>query len=417
MASFAIRAEALGKRFAIGSGSSYGTLRDAVAGAFRRAGGRSHGTEATNRAPNEVWALRDVSFEIAKGDVVGIVGRNGAGKSTLLKVLSRITRPTVGRAEVVGRVGCLLEVGTGFHPELTGRENIVLNGAILGMSRREVSARFDEITAFAGVERFLDTPVKRYSSGMYLRLAFSVAAHLESDILIVDEVLAVGDASFQERCLGKMRSLSSDGRTVFFVSHNLNAVTRLCTRALLLEEGRLTFAGTAAEVVSHYQEGISDVVAGDLETKSLKRRGTGKVRIASVEILPLDDQGNPQKIFETGFSLRFSMVLQAKVAVSETCVAVEMFDERGFRVIHANSGFIGQRFELEAGQERKVDLTLLGLRLAPGTYRSHFWVGRGREHFDYLEDAGKFFVAPSEERRRHVAVGEPAAYDCLFSCG
>jgi len=203
-------------------------------------------------AAEEFWALRDVSFEVKRGEVVGIIGRNGAGKSTLLKILSRITEPTTGRIEIDGRVASLLEVGTGFHPELTGRENIFLNGAILGMKRAEIRAKFDEIVAFAEVEQFLDTPVKRYSSGMYVRLAFAVAAHLEPEILIVDEVLAVGDAEFQSKCLGKMREVAGGGRTVLFVSHNMTAVVNLCSRAIQLERGVLVRSGDAETVVNHY---------------------------------------------------------------------------------------------------------------------------------------------------------------------
>ena len=203
-------------------------------------------------ALEEFWALDDVSFGVGRGEVVGIIGRNGAGKSTLLKILSRITEPTRGRVRIKGRVASLLEVGTGFHPELTGRENVYLNGAILGMSRAEIRRKFDEIVAFAGVERFLDTPVKRYSSGMYVRLAFAVAAHLEPEILVVDEVLAVGDAEFQKKCLGKMQDVSRDGRTVLFVSHNMLAVQRLCSRALYLENGQLKASGRVADIVANY---------------------------------------------------------------------------------------------------------------------------------------------------------------------
>ncbi len=234
----AIRAEGLGKRFRLGARERYKALRDRLAGAFRapfRGGGAATPAE-------EFWALKDVSFEIAPGEVVGLIGRNGAGKSTLLRVLSRITEPTEGRAEVHGRVSSLLEVGTGFHPELTGRENIFLNGAILGMRRREIERRFDEIVAFAEVERFLDTPVKHYSSGMYVRLAFAVAAHLEPEILIVDEVLAVGDAAFQKKCLGRMDDVAHAGRTVVLVSHNMIAIERLCRRAIRLEAGRVAEA-------------------------------------------------------------------------------------------------------------------------------------------------------------------------------
>jgi lipopolysaccharide transport system ATP-binding protein len=246
-----IRAEGLAKEYRLGGGGpAYRTLRDAVGGAVK-APLRLFGRGRRARA-ERVWALDGVSFEAQPGEVVGIIGRNGAGKSTLLKILSRITEPTRGRAELYGRVSSLLEVGTGFHQELTGRENVFLNGAILGMARAEIARKFDEIVAFSGIEKFIDTPVKRYSSGMFVRLAFSVAAHLEPEILIVDEVLAVGDAQFQKKCLGKMQAVSAQGRTVLFVSHDMTAVARLCPRAILLERGRVLRDGPSHEVVSAY---------------------------------------------------------------------------------------------------------------------------------------------------------------------
>jgi lipopolysaccharide transport system ATP-binding protein len=244
----AVRARGLGKEYTIRHQPAYGSLRDSLMSALRRPFGR----RAAGEQSESLWALDDVSFEVGHGEVVGIIGRNGAGKSTLLKVLSRITTPTRGEAELRGRVGALLEVGTGFHPELTGRENVFLSGAILGMKRAEILRKFDAIVAFAGVERFLDTQVKHYSSGMFTRLAFSVAAHLEPEILIVDEVLAVGDASFQRKCLGKMSDIGREGRTVLFVSHNMPAITRLCPRTILLERGRILKDGPSHEVVSAY---------------------------------------------------------------------------------------------------------------------------------------------------------------------
>jgi len=263
VASVTIRAEHVGKQFRIGAAKApYKTARQVITEAarapFRRLlRGRA---DVARGAEPLVWALRDVSFEVREGEVLGLIGRNGAGKSTLLKVLSRITEPTTGRIEVHGRVGSLLEVGTGFHPELTGRDNIYLNGSILGMDRAYIARRFDEIVDFAGVAAFIDTPVKRYSSGMYLRLAFAVAAHLEPDVLILDEVLAVGDASFQKKCLGKMRDVASQGRTVLFVSHDITAVTRLCTRALLLHDGTVVADGPAHEVARRYlQSGLGSL--------------------------------------------------------------------------------------------------------------------------------------------------------------
>ena len=250
MTDIAIRVENLSKEYHLGRAQAqHDTLRDALVASVRRLGRRPSRRDSDD---DILWALKDVSFEVQRGEVVGIIGRNGAGKSTLLKILSQITVPTRGRAELHGRVGSLLEVGTGFHPELTGRENIYLNGAILGMRRQEIARRFDEIVAFAEIERFLDTPVKRYSSGMYVRLAFAVAAHLEPEILLVDEVLAVGDAAFQKKCLGKMGEVATQGRTVLFVSHQLSMIQTLCETAILLREGHLYHQGPSSDVISNY---------------------------------------------------------------------------------------------------------------------------------------------------------------------
>lgn len=262
MSDIALQVEGVGKQFRIGKQERYRTLRDTIVDTFsapiKRATGLLRGNHsAASNLTETIWALRDVSFEVKKGEVVGIIGRNGAGKSTLLKILSRITRPTEGQVNLYGRVGALLEVGTGFHPELTGRENVYLNGAILGMSREEIKRKFDEIVAFAEVEKFIDTPVKHYSSGMGLRLGFAVAAHLEPEILIVDEVLAVGDAQFQKKCLGKMSEVAGDGRTVLFVSHNMAAVRQLCSTSIILEGGKLHSHGETWEMVKLYQSSSS----------------------------------------------------------------------------------------------------------------------------------------------------------------
>jgi len=264
MSDTAIKVENLGKRYRLHheKRESYTALRDVIARQAKRLLRPSAGNSQATSSDEDFWALKDVSFEVKQGEVVGIIGRNGAGKSTLLKVLSRITEPTTGRITLEGRVASLLEVGTGFHPELTGRENIYLNGAILGMTKVEISAKFDEIVAFAEVERFLDTPVKRYSSGMYVRLAFAVAAHLEPEILVVDEVLAVGDAAFQRKCLGKMGEVCGSGRTVLFVSHNMQSVQQLCQRAVWLEKGCIKGVGQSDEIVNQY-------IAAEKRTESL----------------------------------------------------------------------------------------------------------------------------------------------------
>jgi lipopolysaccharide transport system ATP-binding protein len=283
----AVSAEALGKRYRLGRREKYRTLRDEIMATIT--GGFARRRAARNGGPEEwIDALREVSFDVRAGEVVGIMGRNGAGKSTLLKVLARITEPTSGRAEIRGRMSSLLEVGTGFHPELTGRENIFLNAAILGMRRAEIVRRFDEIVAFAEVERFIDTPVKHYSSGMYLRLAFAVAAHLEPDILVVDEVLAVGDASFQRKCLNKMQDVGRDGRTVLFVSHNMSAITRLCERTILLDAGQVIADGPSYEVVSSYlNSGIGTTAAREwLDLKTAP--GNEIVRLRAVRVLDAD---------------------------------------------------------------------------------------------------------------------------------
>jgi lipopolysaccharide transport system ATP-binding protein len=262
MSETAIRVENIGKLYRLGISKQYGTLRETIMhtlGAPRRLLGRLSGVKSAPKPEAWLWALRNIGFEVKRGELVGVIGRNGAGKSTLLKILSRITTPTEGFAEITGRVGSLLEVGTGFHPELTGRENIFLNGAILGMRRTEIARKFDEIVAFSDVERFLDTPVKHYSSGMYMRLAFAVAAHIETEILLVDEVLSVGDAEFQKKCLGKMGEVTRAGRTVLFVSHNLNAVEQLCNRVIMLEGGRIkTDSRDVRSVVTGYLFGADE---------------------------------------------------------------------------------------------------------------------------------------------------------------
>ena len=288
-----IRGVGLGKRYAIGERARYLALRDVLANLLRapaRVAGSNHVNGNAQR--EQIWALRDVSFEVEEGEVVGLIGRNGAGKTTLLKVLSRVTRPTTGFAEVHGRMGTLLEVGTGFHPELTGRENVFLSGAILGMSKREMRRKFDEMVAFAEVEKFIDTPLKHYSTGMQMRLAFAVAAHLEPEILLVDEVLAVGDAAFQKKCLGKMGDVSRQGRTIIFVSHNMTALRSLCTRVLWLNGGSIVETGSANDVIDHY---LQKNTVANLESRwdsELTAPGNQQVRLRSVRVITEGDSSD-----------------------------------------------------------------------------------------------------------------------------
>jgi lipopolysaccharide transport system ATP-binding protein len=317
----AIRVEGLSKRYELGAQqASYRTLRDALAGAAlgpfrtlrRLVGGGKH------QADRAMWALRDINFEVSPGAVLGVIGRNGAGKSTLLKILSRITEPTEGQAEIHGRVGSLLEVGTGFHPELSGRENIFLNGAILGMRRADILRKFDEIVAFAEVEKFIDTAVKHYSSGMYLRLAFSVAAHLEPEILFVDEVLAVGDHAFQAKCLGKMGEVAGAGRTVLFVSHNMAAIRALCTEAMLLRDGQIVLRGSPTEVLNKY------LLPTEAETVDLatlpEREGNGSFRFTALKIL--DHAGQTTDVAYSGQAVMIELAYEGQASRESTAALV-----------------------------------------------------------------------------------------------
>lgn len=321
--SIAIRSEALSKNYRIGElHGAYGTLRDTLAGAARRIRQRDHGGHY-----EEIWALRDISFEVAEGRVLGVIGRNGAGKSTLLKILTRITTPTSGRATIRGRVGSLLEVGTGFHPELTGRENVYLNGAVLGMKRREITKKFSEIVEFAGVDQFIDTPVKRYSSGMSVRLAFAVAAHLEPEVLLVDEVLAVGDAEFQRRCLGRMEDLSRSGRTVLFVSHQMQAVSQLCDEAIWLDKGEVVLEGSSSEVVAGYlQAGLAGSGAAiewpELDTAP----GDDLVRLRSVRVLQDDEVAAAVDVrLPVGIEIGFTVLRDGGLIYPK----IKLVDQRG----------------------------------------------------------------------------------------
>ena len=336
----------------------------------------------------EFWALRDVAFDIRRGEVVGIIGRNGAGKSTLLKILSRITEPTSGRIRIKGRIGSLLEVGTGFHPELTGRENTFLNGAILGMSRNEIKSKFDEIVAFAEIEKFLDTPVKHYSSGMYVRLAFAVAAHLEPEILVVDEVLAVGDVQFQQKCLGKMGDVASrEGRTVLFVSHNMGAIQALCRRGICLSAGSIAADTDAAAAVSIYLKSLERTISKDL-LNVRERAGKGEIRLAKVEIL--SDSGEPTGTLTTGKPTRF--VFHVSDIRSKTVINFLLYDMKGNHILILNSDNRSPQDSVSTTLRNAIICDIEKLPLLPGRYRMQVNVGCSGEHQDSLDPAAIFDV-------------------------
>lgn len=344
------------------------------------------------------WALKDVSFDVAEGEVVGIIGRNGAGKSTLLKVLSRITEPTRGRGRIRGRVSSLLEVGTGFHPELSGRDNVYMNGTILGMSKREIDRKFDEIVEFSGVEKFLDTPVKRYSSGMKVRLAFAVAAHLEPEVLIIDEVLAVGDAEFQKKCLGKMQDVAGHGRTVLFVSHNMAAVTNLCTRGVVLNQGQVTYNGGVTEAIDEYmgQGGVTGS-ADFLGRDDLVRSGSGAVRIAAAGLV--DKLGEPCGAVRMGEEFSLDLELRSMAYGGAVTVGIAIFDNYGRRICGLNSADTGQfAVEIAEGGEATVRCRLASQNLAAGRYHVNLRVrsSPGREDLDAIQSAMHIDVDSSD---------------------
>ena len=371
-----IRAESLGKKYLVGHDvrrERYTTLREVIARKVKRlARSGSNGFRTTmgrGQKIEEFWALREINFEVARGEVVGIIGRNGAGKSTLLKILSRITEPSEGRVEIEGRVASLLEVGTGFHPELTGRENIYLNGSILGMARAEIRRKFDEIVAFAEVEKFLDTPVKRYSSGMHVRLAFSVAAHLEPEILIVDEVLAVGDASFQEKCIGKMNSVAkSDGRTVLFVSHNMSVVQHLCSRAVLIRSGRLAVGGETTSIIAEY---LSEVRTENriALVDWMDRTTSGEARITKLEIG--DDAAGNHVAF--GQDFRFRIHATFKEPLADPTFGLIIHDVSGAPLANVQTIHQGLRLGKVNGNI-VIDGVIPNINLYPGRYFLSPWI-------------------------------------------
>jgi len=339
----------------------------------------------------EFWALRDVSFEVRRGEVVGIIGRNGAGKSTLLKILSRITEPTEGRVRIKGRVASLLEVGTGFHPELTGRENIFLNGAILGMTRAEITRKFDEIVAFAEVEKFLDTPVKRYSSGMYVRLAFAVAAHLEPEILIVDEVLAVGDAEFQKKCLGKLSEAANSGRTVLFVSHQMAAVQNFCQTGILLAQGRIERSGPVADIVKHYLIESTHLAELSLADRA-DRQGSGALRFVGVTFK--DAHGQPIRALTCGSPATVELSLSNTHArtLRSVRLAVGIDNDMGQRIVVFSTHLASEDFPELPAEAETVEVRVPRLALVPGRYSFTLFASVNQEIADWIKNAGVFDV-------------------------
>jgi len=395
MSHLAVRADGLGKCYGIARRPRYNTLRDLLTATIAEPlqALRRRGVRDVTSAPEEErlhWALHDVSFDVPCGQVLGIIGRNGAGKSTLLKILCRIVNPSTGRAEIRGRVGSLLEVGTGFHSELSGRENIYLNGAILGMRKAEIDRQFDEIVDFAETGRFLDTPVKHYSSGMRMRLAFAVAAHLETQVLLVDEVLAVGDAAFQRKCIGKMGAVAQTGRTVLFVSHQLEAVQRLCSRCLLLENGGIARDGTSASVIAAYLSSISGRARPNLfiDLSQADRLGAGQARFTEVQY------GSDRA--EIGFQpysngpLDVWLVIHSDAARIVGSLAVTIYNQLGTKLVNADTNEIGSTVSLRSGVTR-FRLRIDRLHLNPGMYRIGLWLADPmgsqsvRSAYDFIE--------------------------------
>src|SRR5580704_15977474 len=400
--SAAITVNDIGKCYQIGvKAEKYITLRDTLMGLLRAPIERFKGLRGDGPEAGKFWALRNVSFDVKPGEVIGVIGRNGAGKSTLLKILARITEPTEGHAKLKGRIASLLEVGTGFHPELTGRENIYLNGAILGMHKVEIDRKFDEIVAFAETEKFLDTPVKRYSSGMYVRLAFAVAAHLEPEILIVDEVLAVGDAAFQKKCLGKLQDVAGqDGRTVLFVSHNLNSILRLCSRALWLDAGSVREMGRPADIVHAYSQQRS-ADSRLILLSERQRPHWARQKVIVREIISLTE-GAGIWSYSFGSTLDFACVIAVQSRTSTLSFAYAIFNSAGFEIASARARLWGLSGYTEPGRY-KIRVRLPSFRLAPGNYSINLGIRSESGEEDFVEAAAVFEVIPNEKSAEEFA--------------
>jgi lipopolysaccharide transport system ATP-binding protein len=374
-----IAVDSLSKKYRIGAMQYNASLREQLIeftkNPFKR----------RNEEKESIWALRDVSFQADVGEVVGIIGRNGAGKSTLLKILSKITYPTSGTVRVRGRVASLLEVGTGFHDELTGRENVYLNGSIIGMRKHEVDRHFDAIVDFSGVEQFIDTPIKRYSSGMRLRLGFAVAAHLDPDVLIVDEVLAVGDAGFQKKCISAMAGLRSSGRTVFFVSHNLAAVEHLCSRGIWIDAGKIRMDGTAKEVIVNYMASYADVQSSGSDlTHAETRLGSGEIRYTRIEYSNPD--GTPCGAVRSGDPLVIRFHYHAEKAVRDPSFGFRLFTQMGTMITETGHGLHGIHIPKVGPGDGCIELEIDSLNLVPGQYSLSLWITGQLSKFVYDGD-------------------------------
>jgi len=403
-----IQGEGLGKRYRRGLAADPG-LRHALErfvksplGAFRR------------KKDESFWALKDVSLQVNEGEVLGLIGRNGAGKTTLLKILSRITKPTTGWAEIHGRVGSLLEVGTGFHPELTGRENAFLSGAILGMAKSEITRKFDEIVAFAELEKFIDTPVKHYSSGMYVRLAFAVAAHLEPEILLVDEVLAVGDITFQKKCMGKMGDVARAGRTVVLVSHNMAAINALSTRVVMLKDGGIVFDGPTSEATARYYAESLESAESRGSLLDRVREGNGKARFSAIAIQPLGPGGERVDVAYPGCGLQVEFEIECRSEIANANASIVFYDMNGYRVVDTNTGQKNEYVSMTAGQKARARFLLHDVLLRPGKYFVGLWIGRhSMETIDFIEHAVTLDVMEGEETSQH-GITYPGVYLCRF---
>jgi lipopolysaccharide transport system ATP-binding protein len=399
MDDIAIRVEKLSKSYDIANVKRHhDTLRDQVAHTVRSL--FRHDTN-THSASSTIWALKGVSFEVKRGEVVGLIGNNGAGKSTLLKVLSRITAPTEGRVEIYGRIASLLEVGTGFHPELTGRENIYLNGGILGMKKTEIARKFDEIVAFAEVEQFIDTPVKRYSSGMYVRLAFAIAAHLEAEILLIDEVLAVGDTAFQKKCLGKMGEVAHSGRTVIFVSHTMTAVANLCSQAILIRQGQIQASGETRSVIHTYLRSLRTQIATPLDDRT-DRGGSGQLRFSRLRILDQQQRDITTVLAEEPLQLTIEFSTSAPTTLHNVLVSATFFDVLGQLLFTVGTNVLWDNVKSHPSKGRFI-CHIPQLLLTEGQYRIDLWSSVNGEPADYIQEAAILEVVSVNMlgRRKH----------------